>query len=180
MEGLTRLVAESMSRHGIESAVDHRRLQWSRWFHCESSFSLLLVPSKPGLFALGEELVAPGEVSATGGKRMLAIFQISDAEELGVGMSRIFAPGNPLYARLKTGRIFARYTVIEEDIQRQAALTALQRWLVASAESASGIAGDFSIPGIVPAQVVDAVESQKTNPVHSDQILAPSIFPAGF
>ena len=41
MEGLTRLVEESMARHGFEPPVDHRRLQWSRWFRCETSFDLV-------------------------------------------------------------------------------------------------------------------------------------------
>jgi len=178
MEGITRLVAESMARHGVESAVDHRRLQWSRWFRCESGFSHLPIPCKPGLFALAEELVAPGEVPATGGKRMLAIFQISEAEELGVGMTRIFAPGSSLYARLKSGRIFARFTVIEDDTQRQAALTALQRWLAASAELATGIAGDFHSPALLSPELADTAQSAKA--VHSEQIHGPSIFPAGF
>src|SRR5438445_336128 len=74
MESLTRLVEESMARHGFEPPMDHRRLHWSRWFRCETSFDLLLVPSKPGLFALGEEIVAPGEMPVAGGKRMLAVF----------------------------------------------------------------------------------------------------------
>src|ERR1051326_8571181 len=32
-------------------------MNWSRWFRCESSFELLLVPSQPGVFALAEEVV---------------------------------------------------------------------------------------------------------------------------
>src|SRR5579884_2868304 len=76
MEGLTRLVAESMARLGLEPAVDHRRLQWSLWFRCESSFDLLLIPAKPGLFAVGEEILAPGELPVASGKRMLAIIQV--------------------------------------------------------------------------------------------------------
>ena len=55
MEGLAHLVTQSLKRHNFEPVIDHRRLQWSRWFRCESSFDLLLVPSKPGLFAMGEE-----------------------------------------------------------------------------------------------------------------------------
>jgi len=62
MEDLTRLVADSLARHGFEATLDCRRLQWSRWFRCESSFSLLLVPSAAGVYALGEEIVAPGEI----------------------------------------------------------------------------------------------------------------------
>jgi hypothetical protein len=57
MEGLNRLVAESLARHGFDRPVDYRRLHWSRWFRCESHHSLLFVPSKPGIFALAEEVM---------------------------------------------------------------------------------------------------------------------------
>ena len=57
MEGLTRLVSESMARHGFDRPLDYRRLRWSRWFRCESHHSLLFVPSKPGVFALAEEIM---------------------------------------------------------------------------------------------------------------------------
>lgn len=60
MEGLTRLVSESLVRHGLDRPVDYRRLRWSRWFRCESHHSLLLVPSKPGVFALAEEITSVG------------------------------------------------------------------------------------------------------------------------
>jgi hypothetical protein len=178
MEGIARLVAESMARHGIKSAVDHRRLQWSPWFRCESSFSLPLLPGKPGLFALGEELVPPGQLSSP--KRMLAVLQVSEAAELGVSISRIFAPGFPLQARIKDGRIFARYTVIEDDVQRRAALTPLQRWLATSAESASGIAGDLGDPDSSSLDFVEAVDSDTGNTVRSEELQSPSVFPAGF
>jgi hypothetical protein len=119
MEGLTRLVSESLARHGFETPLDHRRLQWSRWFRCESSFSFLLVPSQPGLFALGEEMIPPGELPATGGKRMLALFRISEAEDLGMEMGRMFAPHSPLRERFAQGRCFARYVVVEDQIERR-------------------------------------------------------------
>jgi hypothetical protein len=61
MEGLTRLVSESMARHGFDRPLDYRRLQWSRWFRCESHHSLLFVPSKPGVFALAEEIMDLGD-----------------------------------------------------------------------------------------------------------------------
>ncbi len=56
METLTRLVSESLARHGFDRPLDYRRLRWSRWFRCESHHSLLSVPSKPGVFALAEEI----------------------------------------------------------------------------------------------------------------------------
>ena len=62
MESITRLVSESLARHGFDRPLDYRRLHWSRWFRCESTHSLLVVPSKPGVFALAEEIVpAPTE-----------------------------------------------------------------------------------------------------------------------
>ena len=138
MEGLERMVSESFARYGVEPAFDYRRVQWSRWFRCGDSFSLVLMSSKPGVFALGEEVVAPGAISATGGKRMLA-FQISETDDLGMALGRLFLPGSPLRDRLAAGRCFARYAVIEDATQRHAAYAALQRWLSSSSETASGI-----------------------------------------
>ncbi len=64
METLTRLVTESLARHGFDRPVDYRRLQWSSWFRCESHRSLLHVPSKPGIFALAEEIADFGTTKA--------------------------------------------------------------------------------------------------------------------
>lgn len=142
MEGLTRLVTESLARNGVETPLDHRRLQWSRWFLCENSFSTLLVPSKPGLFALGQEVIAPGELPVTGGKRMLALFRISEAEDLGMTLGRLFFPGAPDRERFAAGNCFLRYAVIEDAVQRRAAHSALQQWLTSSAETISGVSVD--------------------------------------
>jgi hypothetical protein len=139
MEGLAHLVAESLVRHGFEANFDHRRLQWSEWFRCQDSFRLVFAPCKPGLFALGEEVVAPGESAAGDGKRMLALFQISEADDLGMALGRLFLSGNPARERFANGRCFARYVVIEDPTQRRSAYTALQRWM-ASAKVSTGIA----------------------------------------
>lgn len=75
METLTRLVAESLARHGFDRPVDYRRLQWSHWFRCESHHSLLIVPSKPGVFAVAEEVMDLGPSSTrveTGAKPALS------------------------------------------------------------------------------------------------------------
>jgi len=58
MEDIARIVSESLARHGFDRPLDYRRLRWSRWFRCESHHSLLLVPSKPGVFALAEEIMS--------------------------------------------------------------------------------------------------------------------------
>jgi len=135
MENISQLVESSLARHGVPANFDHLRLQWSNWFRCESSFSVLLAPAKPGIFALGEEVVPKGD----GGKRMLALFQISETDDLGMALGRLFLPGNPLRERLAAERCFARYAVIEDPIQRQTASAIFQRWIQESAETASGI-----------------------------------------
>ena len=88
MEGLTRLVNESLADHGYEPKLDHRRLQWSKWFRCESSFSVLLAPCQPGIFALGEEIVSGG----AGSKRMLALFHIAETGDISMAMGSLFLP----------------------------------------------------------------------------------------
>ena len=67
MEGLTRLVSESLARHGFDRPLDYRRLRWSQWFRCESPHSLLFVPSKPGVFAIAEEVMDFGPSTTHGG-----------------------------------------------------------------------------------------------------------------
>jgi len=136
MEGLAQLVNDSLARNGMDPTLDHRRLEWSRWFRFDTSVSALLVPAKPGVFAIGEEIIAPGE-NATEGKRMLALFQISQADDLGMTLGRMFLPGNMLRERLENGRCYARYTVIEDAQQRQSALAALQKWMQSTSEVAS-------------------------------------------
>jgi hypothetical protein len=150
MEGLAHLVAESLVRHGFEPAFDHRRLQWSSWFRCQDGFSLVLAPCKPGLFALAEEVIAPGELAVGDGKRMLALFQISEADDLGMALGRLFLSGSPERERFASGRCFARYVVIEDPTQRQIALTALQRWMASSAEAVTGVPQSISGETHVP------------------------------
>src|SRR5205809_7764436 len=94
MKGLTRLVSDSLTRHGIETELDYRRLQWSQWFQCESSVSFVLAPSKPGIFSLAEEVAPAGGLADTGGERMLALVRISDAEDLGLARGRLCLPGS--------------------------------------------------------------------------------------
>jgi hypothetical protein len=152
----------------------------------------LLVPAKPGIFALGEEMVPAGsslrveqgfqpcidaaankgalapEVTPSG-KRMLALFQISETDDLGMALGRMFLPGNPLLKKLNSGRCFARYAVIEDAAQRSAAYSTFQRWMQDSAETASGInscGSDIPVREAVstnPAVVQKTFDSQPSN-----------------
>jgi hypothetical protein len=147
MENISQLVESSLVRHGVATNFDHLRLQWTSWFRCESSFSVLLAPAKPGIFALGEEIISPMDsvelrASSPVGKRMLALFEISETDDLGMTLGRLFLPGNPLRERLTAGRCFARYAVVEDREQRQTASAVFQRWLQDSVETASGIQQD--------------------------------------
>jgi hypothetical protein len=185
MEALARMVADSLARHGFDVPVDHRRLEWSRWFRCESSFSLLLVPSEAGVYALGEEIVAPGEIPAAAGKRMLAVFQVSQSEDLCVALSRLFAPRNPLSDRLSSGRCFVRFAQIADADQRHAVCESLHRWLTSSAEAVTGVtrelgtAKDFATQSdVTSAPAAKRTESQES-PVDAPQNEPPPL-PAGF
>ena len=199
MEALSRLVANSLARHGLDRPIDPRRLQWSRWFRCDSPHSLLVIPSKPGIFALAEEIMnfAPGSdhpgtatnknhvetaaqacpersrrgcpeqssavlggaalqrcdslrpqdaASAAEGapKRMLAVLQFSEDDDMAYVLDRMFTRINPMRSRLAAGQCFVRFVVIEDQDQRRSICTALNQWLISSAEKASGLPADFS------------------------------------
>jgi len=46
-------------------------------------------------------VIAPGELPSASGKRLLAVFQVSETEDLCVALSRLFAPRNPLSAAVE-------------------------------------------------------------------------------
>src|SRR5208282_6716633 len=198
METLTRMVTDSLARHGFDHPPDPRRLQWSGWSRCDSPHSLLVVPSKPGIFALAEEVMnlgtadglgtngkahvgtaAPGcpaeqssaaasstttpgastareghdfspepslskrsapkgaaipprssTASAAGGiadgnhraesvRRMLAVLQFAEDDDMAFVLDRMFTQANPMRARLAAGRCFLRFVVIEDQTQRR-------------------------------------------------------------
>jgi hypothetical protein len=111
-------------------------MNWSRWFHCESSFGLLLVPSQPGVFALAEEVVqAVGAQS----RRMLAVFEVAEAEDLSRAMSRLFAAGSPWREKMAQAKVYVRYAIAPSIADRRAAATALKNWLSAQREVASQV-----------------------------------------
>jgi hypothetical protein len=213
MEALTRLVADSLARHGLDRPVDPRRLQWSRWFRCDSPHSLLVVPSKPGIFAIAEEVMnlGPGNPSEAGkihvetaGKihvetaapgcperssviassaptvagsaalvaelplggaalqrcdsqpptdaasaaeaptrRMLAVLQFSEDDDMAFTLDRMFTRVNPLRARLASGGCFLRFVVIEDGNQLRSICAALNQWMQSSSEKGTGLPADL-------------------------------------
>src|SRR5947209_1638328 len=111
-------------------------MNWSRWFRCESSFGLLLVPNQPGIFALAEEVVQPAEPNS---RRMLAVFEVQEADDLARAMSRLFALGSPLRAKLTESRCYVRYAIAPGIADRRAAASALKTWLNSQREVASQV-----------------------------------------
>jgi hypothetical protein len=109
-------------------------MNWSRWFRCESSFGLLLVPNQPGVFALAEEVV-----SGPNGRRMLAVFEVDETDDLALSLSRMFAVGSPWREKLSEGRCFARYAVAPGIADRRAAAEALKQWLAAQRDLATQV-----------------------------------------
>ena len=167
MESLTRLVSESLARHGFDRPLDYRRLHWSRWFRCESHRSLLSVPSKPGVFAVAEEIMnvataaggGPAEQSsapartpkaaspnpaASESPRMLAVTKFFEDDDMAFTLDRMLSWQNPMRARLESGRYFIRYVVIEDRAQRRSICNALNQWIASSAEIATGIGTHFA------------------------------------
>lgn len=109
-------------------------MNWSRWFRCESSFGLLLVPNQPGIFALAEEVL-----SAPNGRRMLAVFEVDETDDLALSLSRMFALGSPWREKLREGKCFARYAVAPGLADRRAAAEALKQWLAAQRDLATQV-----------------------------------------
>ncbi len=171
MEGLTRLVTESLVRHGFDRPLDYRRLQWSRWFRCDSHHSLLFVPSKAGVFAVAEEIthvataakpslgavqgaVPQSEASASpenvdaasqpATRRMLAVSQFFEADDMAFVLDRMLSRPNPMREHFESGRYFVRFVAIEDGSQRRSIATALNQWIASEAEKATGIGPHFA------------------------------------
>src|SRR5215831_16528017 len=207
METLTRLVSESLARHGFDRPLDYRRLQWSRWFRCESHHSLLVVPSKPGVFALAEEIMdlspsrpngkttadvevatsphvetdasavlrsqsdakgsgtvpteehrrfssaseaqrkgalAPASPEADSVRRMLAVTQFFEDDDMAFVLDRMLSRSHPMHTRLESGHYFIRYVEIHDPAQRRSICSALNQWIASSSEKATGIGSHFA------------------------------------
>jgi len=193
METLTRLVSESLARHGFDRPLDYRRLQWSCWFRCESHHSLLSVPSKPGVFVLAEEVADFGTttsreatetwwVQRTGAgarvpdaslkpqaetetRRMLAVSQFFEDDDMAFVLDRLVSCKNPLRARLRSGRYFVRYVVIEDQSQRHSICVALNQWIVSS-EKVTGI-GAYCATSLELTEHNLSAKPSSADPIHA-------------
>lgn len=147
-------------------------LNWSRWFYCESSFGLLLVPDQPGIFALAEEVAQP---TAPGSRRMLAVFEISEADNVARALSRMFASGSPWHERLTGSRCYLRYTVVTDPEKRQLAAAALKNWLDSQMDNAAEV-----FEQRVPIRTSGPQEACTVAERAVDRVMAKPHFPNGF
>ncbi len=133
-------------------------LNWSRWFRCESSFGLLLVPNQPGVFALAEEVVEPAGPQS---RRMLAVFEIDETEDLVRALSRQFTPASQWRERIASTRCYVRYAAIPDKQERGAAATALKNWLNSQRDTAAQL---FE-PGVAQARPLVEEETAEVKTV---------------
>jgi hypothetical protein len=130
-------------------------LNWSRWFRCESSFGLLLVPHQPGIFALAEEMVQPAGGSS---RRLLAVFEIDESEDVARALSRLFLPSSPWRSRLADSRCYLRYAVVADDKERQTSAATLRKWLTSQMDAAAQI---FEQPRTGAAEAAGEIRSER-------------------
>lgn len=143
-------------------------MNWSRWFHCESSFELLLVPRQPGIYALAEEIAQPAGPTS---RRMLAVFEVEETEDLARSLSRLFAAGSPWRRRLEQARCYLRYAVAPQPEERRGAATALKDWLSSQRGAQIFERPSDAEPATVAERAVDRVSRTREHV---------RVFPAGF
>jgi hypothetical protein len=74
---------------------------------------------------------------------MLAVLQFSEDDDMAFTLDRMFTQINPMRARLSSGLCFLRFVVIEDGNQRRSICSALNQWMLNSAEKATGLPADF-------------------------------------
>ncbi len=109
-------------------------LGWSRWFHCQSSFELSLVPRLPGLFAVAR-LENQG--------KQLVVTRVEASDDLFHSLSQLFGLSHPLRREFEKGGCVLRYANIPDDSSRCDALSQLQAWLAGSEPARSAVVEEF-------------------------------------
>lgn len=161
MEGLVRLVAESLERHGL--TVPPPRIDWSPWTPVDPNLCLT-APCHPGLFVIAEQMV-PHTVAANPATE-LVILKVGQTQDLGIEMARL-CYHSPLYDRINTGRCVVRFAVVDSDAQRASAWSDL---LTNSLETSIG--GQFPVD---PTTTDPAARQIPLNPdIQAEPVLANS------
>ena len=104
-------------------------------------------------------------------RRMLAVFEVEEADDLARTLSRLFAQASPWRQRLAEGRCFLRYAVAPDAEQRHSASTALKNWLTSQRESEQIFTDHEPELATISERAVDRVAKTKEYE---------KVFPAGF
>jgi hypothetical protein len=75
---------------------------------------------------------------------MLAVTKFFEDDDMAFVLDRMLSHPNPMQARLASGRYFVRFVEIHDQIQRRSICSALNQWIVSSAEKATGIGSHFA------------------------------------
>jgi hypothetical protein len=75
---------------------------------------------------------------------MLAVTKFFEDDDMAFVLDRMLSHPNPMQARLASGRYFVRFVEIQDQIQRRSICSALNQWIISSAEKATGIGSHFA------------------------------------
>ena len=181
MEGLVRLVAESLERHGL--TVPPPRIDWSAWTPLDSNLCLT-APCRPGLFVIAECMLphmvprmVPHTVAANPSTQLvisqLAILKIGQTKDLGVEMARLCCYSSlpdRIHDRIKAGRCLVRLAAVDDDVQRASSCAALQQWFTHSLETST----DSRFPVDLAAQQIPLGQNFHAQPVLANAVDQPA------
>lgn len=175
MEGLVRLVSESLERHGI--AVPPAPIEWSAWMPLDSNLCLT-APCHPGLFVVAEGMVA--HTVSPNPAVQLVILKIGQTTDLGVEMARLCFH-SPLRDRIRSGRCLVRFAVVADEAQRVHSCATLQQWFTHSLETST----DSRFPvdlAANPSSISPAISAEPllASPAHQPTRNQPAPLPSGF
>jgi hypothetical protein len=94
--------------------------------------------------AVNAENISPACATEGNARRLLAVTQFFEDDDMAFVLDRMLSRQNPMQARLISGRYFVRFVVIEDQIQRRSICNALNQWIVSSAEKSTGIGSHFA------------------------------------
>jgi hypothetical protein len=85
-----------------------------------------------------------GSRATNSGRRMLAVTQFFEDDDMAFVLDRMLSRQNPMRARLNSGRYFVRFVAIEDSSQRRSICAALNQWIASSSEKVTGIGAHFA------------------------------------
>jgi hypothetical protein len=75
---------------------------------------------------------------------MLAVTKFFEDDDMAFVLDRMLSHPNPMQARLASGRYFVRFVEILDQGQRHGICSALNQWILSSAEKSTGIGSHFA------------------------------------